>query len=167
MAPRDPRAAAELPPLEQDRLLACARRNRRSVAERALSPPRQAAPRSHHAQPRTKLKRFLLAVASLAPCVAMASCQSGAPESAECAAPKPMTSHAPAENKRHVVVLAHGLLRSSRTFNTLEPRLREAGYEPQGFDYASTREDLDTQAVRSGDYSMPWRRSRRSSELTW
>lgn len=57
---------------------------------------------------------------------------------------------APADGKRRVVVLVHGMFRSSWALGRLERTLRAHGYEVLNFDYPSTAARLEQHAERLG-----------------
>lgn len=54
----------------------------------------------------------------------------------------------PQDAERELVVLLHGLGRTSRSLSLLRRRLREAGYATLALDYASTRGDVHEHAAR-------------------
>ncbi|MCA8975716.1 MAG: alpha/beta fold hydrolase [Planctomycetes bacterium] len=54
----------------------------------------------------------------------------------------------PADGRRRVVVLQHGILRSSFALGRLERALRDHGYEVHNLDYPSTMATLDAHADR-------------------
>lgn len=54
----------------------------------------------------------------------------------------------PADGKRRVVVLVHGILRSSHAFGRMTRTLRDHGYEVLAFDYPSTSAPIEAHAAR-------------------
>ncbi|MEZ4329199.1 MAG: alpha/beta hydrolase [Polyangiales bacterium] len=57
----------------------------------------------------------------------------------------------PQEPERELVVLLHGLGRTSRSLRTLRHRLSDAGYATLALDYASTRGDVPQHAAHLAD----------------
>jgi triacylglycerol esterase/lipase EstA (alpha/beta hydrolase family) len=61
------------------------------------------------------------------------------------------TLHAPADGGRHVVVLVHGVFRTSASLGRLERTLRAHGYEVWNVGYASTSDTLEAHATTLRD----------------